>query len=150
VRPQRLEQRLDAAATDEGHDEVDAVGRRDLREHLAPDTRLARCVGQERRVEQRDERRARRYHGTLGEERGGLGRAGGELDQPSRELGPHRHALVVSEGLERTLDDATDMEGDAVRSLRGMERTFLDEQRRRPRELGLERLGDQSLVESSP
>ena len=51
-----VEQRSDAAAADERHDDVDRVGRLDLRAQLVPQARLARRVGEQRRVEQRDER----------------------------------------------------------------------------------------------
>jgi hypothetical protein len=52
---ERLFQRVDARQPDKGHDDVDAVRRRDLCLDLVTDTRLARRISEERRVEQRDQ-----------------------------------------------------------------------------------------------
>jgi hypothetical protein len=56
VTPQGIEQRTDAAASDERHDDVDRVRRFDLGSELVPQARLAGCVREEGRVEQGDER----------------------------------------------------------------------------------------------
>jgi hypothetical protein len=56
VASERVEQGSDAASADEGHHDVDPVGRFDLGAELVPEVRLTRCVGEQRRVEQWDER----------------------------------------------------------------------------------------------
>lgn len=53
---QPVEQRPDPAATDERHHEVDRIGRLDLRPQLAPQCWFTGRIGEQRRVEPRDER----------------------------------------------------------------------------------------------
>ena len=66
VPAQAVEQRTDPAAADEGHHDVDRVGRLDLRPQLAPQRRLARRVGEQGRVEQRDQRHGHRRRRSVG------------------------------------------------------------------------------------
>jgi len=63
---ERIEHGRDPAAPDERHDDIDPVGRVDLREHLVAHAWLARRVGQEGRVEERDERCRDRLRPTVG------------------------------------------------------------------------------------
>ena len=53
----RLAQWRNTAATDECHDHIDPIGGCDFCEELVPDARLSRCVGEQRGVEQRNQRR---------------------------------------------------------------------------------------------
>ena len=61
VAAQRVEERSDAAAPDERHHDVDRVGRLDLGPQLTPQRRLAGRIGEQRRVEKRDQRPSDRY-----------------------------------------------------------------------------------------
>jgi hypothetical protein len=51
VRAERVEHRRDPATSDEGHYDIDSVGRVDLCQHLITDARLARRIRQQRCVE---------------------------------------------------------------------------------------------------
>lgn len=82
VGAQGVEERSDAAAVDEGHHQVDAVGGVDLGEDLVAHARLAGRIGQERRVEEWDE-------GL----RDGLGVAVGEREDGLEDVGGGRRAL---------------------------------------------------------
>ena len=54
---QRFEQGADAAMTDEGHDDVDTICRTNLGQDLVAHTRLARGIGEQCGVQQRNQRR---------------------------------------------------------------------------------------------
>lgn len=56
VTTQRVHQRGNAAASDERHHDVDAIGGVDLCQNLVTDSRFPWCVGKQRRVEERDQR----------------------------------------------------------------------------------------------
>jgi hypothetical protein len=62
---QRIEQRRDAAAADERHDKVNAIGRMKFSEQLVADSGFARSIRQQRRVEKRDERLWHRFDPTI-------------------------------------------------------------------------------------
>ncbi len=142
VASERLEQRRDAAAADEGHDEVDAVGRFDLGTDLAPKARLARRVRQERRVQQRDQRLAQRLGGAVRQSakdrvqnRGRRDRhdVGVDLDELAETLeersgdaDPDIDSLVVAYVVKRSGDLAAQVQGDAVRGLGDAKGPLLD------------------------
>ncbi len=116
-----VEERRDAAATDEGHDDVDAVRGRDLAAELHAHARLARRVREERGVEERglgcgqvleaavgearDERRERRpgLARPLAGHPVGARRVRDRRHQASREADAERDTLRVADALEGLL-----------------------------------------------
>ena len=66
VTTERREKRVDAAASDEGHDDIDGVGRIDFGVELVEQARLAGRVGEKRGVEEWDERFSDRLRGSVG------------------------------------------------------------------------------------
>lgn len=56
VAPEGRNEWLNPGLADEGHHQIDAVGGVDLRRKLIPQDRLARRIGEERGIQQRDER----------------------------------------------------------------------------------------------
>ncbi len=165
VVPEGVEQRSDAAASDEGHDDVDSVGRLDLRPQLVPQIRLAGRVREERRVEQWDQwlgNRLRVAIGSAAEDRvqhrrriDGRSR-GVDLDQLAEtveERTGHLDADTGTIGLadvgQGTLDLSTQMPGDPVGSLSGVEHPLLGRQSFGQRlQARLEPFSDEDLVQA--
>lgn len=161
---QGREQRTDAAPADEGHDHVDAVGGVDLGVELVPQPRLARGVGEQGGVEERDQRLgdgswspvdASTEDGvqnrslTGGGRRGtvGRGQVAQALDQDPCDLEADAHPVDLGDLGEGLLDLATQVERDAVGRLRRAEGSCASEplaERRQPR---LQPLGDERLVQ---
>jgi hypothetical protein len=168
VTAERLEQWGDATPADEGHDQVDAVGGVDLGEELMADPRLARSVGEEDRVEQRDDRFGNALGGSVGLPAddgaqhaswldGSVGPCPGIcdqgihlLDEPSGQCDADADALLVIDAGNGALDDAAEVEGDAVGGV-GRSQAFFArlETSVEASELRRERLGDQDLIETA-
>jgi hypothetical protein len=133
VAAQPLEQRRDPRPADERHHHVDGVGRVNLGLQLPANVRLARGVGQQGGVEQRDQRlldHLRAAVRTAREERAqhlrrrhrrvvgrAAGAAGDHLDERSRQGDAGLHPLLVGEIGEGALDHAPQVQGDAVRRI---------------------------------
>ena len=64
--PEHIDQRPNAAPADERHHDVDRVRRRDLGAELVPDSRLARRIGEDGRIEKRRERALDRLRAPIG------------------------------------------------------------------------------------
>ena len=127
-----LHQRRNAAPADEGHHHVDPVGRRDLLEDLPPDPRLPRRVGQQRRIEQRNQRlgdRLRRAVRTESPDRpenlrrrrrdlaGHLGfrpDSVQRLQEPPRHLETERQPLLLAPRLDGPANQAGEVNRDPV------------------------------------
>ncbi len=137
VRAQGGEQRRDSAATNERHHHVDAIGGVDLGEDLVADPRLAWGVGEERRVEQRNERLGDRFGAPVGKagqecvkDLGGVnralerkigcvdcrGRAADGVDQGAGERCAISNALPLAKGGNSALEDAVEVQRNAVGS----------------------------------
>jgi hypothetical protein len=144
--------------------DVDGVGRRDLGAQLVPQAGLARSVGQQRGVEQGDERFGQRVGPTVGApavdgvEHGGghhrrrrwIGRH--HLAQPFEQrpghVDAHLHPVVVADVGQRPLDLAAQVPADAVGGLGGAQRALLDgEPVGQLVELQPQPLGDERLVQ---
>lgn len=168
VRAKSLQEGRNAAPTDERHHDVDPVGRPDLLLDLVPDPRLARGVGQQRGVEERDQRgryrlgqavrlpaRDEAQHLARRSERFGASRRvrqGGFdlIEQRSGEADRGHDALALRHRLERAMDDAAQMEGNPVRGFGGPQCGLLWlEALGEVSQSSGEGLGDQQLVEPS-
>jgi len=137
----------------------------DLGQHLTADARLAGGVGEERRVEERDERlrdalglaigeaaedapeHVRGCDGTLGRQLLALRAGGDDVDQLSREGGTDRDALLLVERAERPLEDARQVKREPIGRLGLMEvRALRVKALAEAAEIGVEGLRDQRLV----
>jgi hypothetical protein len=139
VPPEPVPERPDPGAADERHDQVDPVSRRDLRGDLVPHGGLARRVGQQRRVQERDQRRVHGRGRAVGAEAvDGPEHAGGvvgalvaqlgdvgllhhPLHQRPRQGDPYGGPLGFGEHVDGALDHGGDVPGDTVGGLGGAE-----------------------------
>ena len=136
VPAQRGHQRVDTAAADEGHQDVDLVSGVDLGVELVQQSRFAGCIGEQGGVQQWDERLRDRLRSAIRtaledrvQNRAGLHRRLGEfglddLGQPGDEISGHLDAdpnpVVVADGLQGALDATAEVQGDAVSGLGGV------------------------------
>lgn len=164
---QQVEHRPDARLAHEGHQDVDAVGRRDFRVELEADARLARGIRQQGGIEERRGRKRDVLGPAVGAEGGdgaedvaGGGEGIGGIDalalgrqQPghlTREPGADFRALAGIERRHAAADEGGQVEGDAIGGLLWMELSTLGSMLRVQRRQGLfEPFGDQLFVESA-
>ncbi len=165
VAAEGVEQGSDAAAADEGHDDVDAVGRLDLGPQLAPQVRLARRVGEQRRVEQRDQRLGDRLGAAIGPvaedgvqhcRRIDWRSRGVDVDQVAESVEQRTSHLDADSGSfcftdigERTFDLTAEVPGDPIGGLGGVERPLLGRRSIGQRvQARLQPIGDEDFVQA--
>lgn len=132
-------------APHEGHHDVDPVGRFDLGQDLPAHSRLSGSVGQQRRVQQRDQwslrhtnrsirspitdpvkrltrRQGRSLHGiALRDVRADL------TQQPSSHVDPDGHALRVRNGIQRSAQQSREILRDPIGGIRRPQGSSVDE-----------------------
>jgi hypothetical protein len=167
VATERIEQGRDAAAADERHDNVDGIGRLDLRAKLAPENGFARGVGQQRCIEQRYQGLCEGGPGAIGSapndgvehlrriEWDGRPVGSDQLAETAQKLPGHGQPdldpLLVSNAGERLFDLAAEVKRDPVGRLGRAECPLLRGQvLRKSVELDLQAFRDEGLVESGP
>ena len=164
VSAQRGDQRVDAAAADEGHQDVDFVGGFDFGVELVQQPRLAGRIGQQGGVQQWDQRlgdRLRCAVGPAAKDRvqdlarfdryfGGFGLH--DLREPGDEVASHLDAdpdsLAVPDRLQRALDAPAQVQRDAVGRLGGVELAAGPQPLVPGLEFGSKCLGDELFVEA--
>ncbi len=138
VATKRGEQRVDAAAPDERHDDVDGIGRIDLGIELVQQSGLTGRIGEKGRVEQWNERLGNRLWCAVGptledgvQDLARLDRCGGRvgfnefgksLDELACHLDPDLDAVGVTNTAERLPDLPAQMKRDPIRGLRRSKR----------------------------
>ena len=168
VDPQGLHQGPDAAAADEGHHDIDAVGGLNFRPDLVANAGLTGCVRQQRRIEKWDERRRDRFrpavgqttydaaqqlthrHGPLGGQVTRRGHVPDHVDQAPGEIDAYRRSFTIVDRCNGPADDMRQVQRNSIGRLRRPQ-VIADglEALAEPAQLRINRLGDEYFVETS-
>jgi hypothetical protein len=158
----RIQHWSDAAPANECHDDVDAVGRVNLRKHLIADPRLTGGICQQRSIEERNERFSdffretvwlSGHHGTQHRSRHGRALtvcAWNLFNQATRKRDAYCDPFAIVDIANRTLDHAGKVKSYAVRGLRRSKFGSMDLQPLVKRaQLGFKRLSNQNFIQTA-